>query len=168
MSNKSAYVWDESACGSKLIIEDNGKAVCALNDCGSHQNVRAKMVLDNQGIFEWDVIIEKTCGWAWVGVCAPENFNCENFAGYQPTGWILGSGGGGYNNNSKIPNYCPGFGDGAKITVHLDMNKRTLAITVNGTKYPEVSKWNNLPSKLYPVVSLYYPGRLRIQRCRKF
>ena len=40
------------------------------------------------------------------------------------------------------------------ITVHLDMNKRTIAFTLNGTKYPEVSEWNNLPSKLYPVASL--------------
>ena len=123
------------------------------------------MILDNKGIFEWDVIIEKTCSWIWIGVCAPENFNYEIFAGYQSAGWVLGSSGYCYHKSS---NYCPGFGDGAKITVHLDMNKRTCAFTVNGTKYPEVSNWNNLPSKLYPVVSLYYPGRLRIQRCRKF
>ena len=43
------------------------------------------------------------------------------------------------------------------------MNKRTCAFTVNGTKYPEVSIWNNLPSRLHPVVSLRYPGRFRIQ-----
>ena len=60
--------------------------------------------------------------------------------------------------------YCPEFGDGAKITVHLDMNKRTLAFTVNGTKYPNVG-WN-LPSKLYPVVSLRQYGHIRIQPYR--
>jgi hypothetical protein len=42
------------------------------------------------------------------------------------------------------------------------MNKRTCAFTVNGTKYREIIEWNNLPSKLYPVVSLRYPGRFRI------
>src|SRR3954453_13445768 len=52
--------------------------------------------------------------------------------------------------------------------VHLDMNKRTCAFTDNGTKYPEVSAWNNLPSKLYPVVSLCSSTRIRIQPYRKF
>jgi hypothetical protein len=30
--------------------------------------------------------------------------------------------------------------DGARITVHLDMNKRTCSFTVNGTKYREISE----------------------------
>jgi len=57
--------------------------------------------------------------------------------------------------------YCPSFiGDNIKVTVHSDMNRRTYAFAVNGVKYPGIS---DLPSKLYPVVSLCYPGRLRIQ-----
>ena len=47
------------------------------------------------------------------------------------------------------------------------MNKRTLAFTVNGTKYPEVSGWNNLPSKLYPVVSLSAGTEIRIEPHQK-
>ncbi|RGB33985.1 concanavalin A-like lectin/glucanase domain-containing protein [Rhizophagus diaphanus] len=159
------YVFDVTACGSKLIIEDNGKIVHAPNGHG-FQSVRAKIALENKGIFEWDVIIEKTCGHAWVGVCASENFNYETFAGSQPTGWVLGSSG-YFGNSSKGMKYCPPFGDGTIVTVHLDMNKRTCAFTVNGTKYPQVSAWNNLPSKLYPVVSLSYPGRFRIQPHQK-
>ncbi|GES97512.1 hypothetical protein GLOIN_2v1777853 [Rhizophagus clarus] len=155
------YVWDESACGPNLIIEDDGQIVQATENCNSHQNVRAKIKLESEDIFEWDVIIEKVCTHAWVGVCASENLDYEKFAGEQPTGWVLGSYGGCYNSN-KAMGYCPSFGDGTKVTVHLDMNKRTCAFTVNGIKYPEVSKWNNLPSKLYPVVSLSYPGRFRI------
>ncbi|CAB5189670.1 unnamed protein product [Rhizophagus irregularis] len=163
--NEIDYVWDKSACGSKLIIENNGKIVHAPNGC-DHQNVRAKIVLESNDIFEWDVIIEKVSGCAWVGVCASENLNYETFAGIQPTGWVLGSN--GYCNNfSKAVKYCLPFGDGTIITVHLDMNKRTCAFTINGTKYPEVSAWNNLPSKLYPVVSLNYPGRFRIQPHQK-
>ncbi|RIA80007.1 hypothetical protein C1645_839441, partial [Glomus cerebriforme] len=164
---RSGYVWDHSACGSKLIIEDNGKVVCAQKHLAySHQSVRPKMILENKGIFEWDVVIEKYCSYTWVGVCA-ENFNYETFAGYQPTGWVLGSDGStcsDYNSNNKKYGYCPTFhNDNVKVTVHLDMDKRSCAFTVNGIKYPEVSGWNNLPSKLYPVVSLSYPGRFRIQ-----
>jgi hypothetical protein len=159
------YVWDELACGSKLIIEDNGKTVQAPNGCTSHQNVRAKIVLENEGIFEWDVIIEKLSGYAWVGVCSPENLNYETFAGDQPTGWVIGSNG-EYANSAKRTKYCSQFGDGTIVTVHLDMIKRSCAFTVNGTKYREISEWN-LPSKLYPVVSLRHPSRFRIQSHQK-
>jgi hypothetical protein len=163
----SDYVWDESACGSKLVIEDNGKVVRAQNDCNKHQSVKSKVTLDKKGIFEWNVIIEKDCGFAWIGVCTQEYLNYEKFSASQPAVWVLGSSG-RCCNSSKSVNYCPPFGDGSKITVHLDMNKRTCAFTVNGTKYPEVLEWNNLPSKLYPVVGLRDPGCFRIQPYQKF
>ncbi|GBC05751.1 hypothetical protein RclHR1_06400001 [Rhizophagus clarus] len=163
--NESDYVLDESACGSGIIIEDNGKVANANND-RSWRSVRAKTILENNGIFEWDVIIENS-GYSWVGVCS-ENFNYEAWAGEQPTGWVIGSNGNCFNFGKSLKDYCPPFGDGSKITVHLDMDKRTCAFTINGTKYPEVSTWNNLPSKLYPVLSLKYPaGRLRIQPHKK-
>ncbi|EXX58942.1 hypothetical protein RirG_193220 [Rhizophagus irregularis DAOM 197198w] len=74
-------------------------------------------------VFEWDVIIEKSCRSAAVGVCASKNFNYETLAGNQTTGWVLGSIGYCCNFGNYIENYCPLFGDGTKITVHLDMNK---------------------------------------------
>ncbi|CAG8465717.1 17549_t:CDS:1 [Rhizophagus irregularis] len=157
----SKYVWDESECGSNALIEDNGKIVYLKSSTSSWRNVRAKMILEGKRIIEWDVIMEKACVDAWVGVCAPENLSYEFFAGRQPTGWVLGTNGYCANSNKGII-YCSSFGDGTRITVHLDMNKRTCSFTVNGTKYPEVSAWNNLPSKLYPVVSFNYPARLRI------
>ncbi|EXX50646.1 uncharacterized protein OCT59_000935 [Rhizophagus irregularis] len=167
INNCTNYVWDESACGPELIIEDNGKVVYAPN--GQWRSVRAKMLLENIGIYEWDVIIEKVCTWSWVGVCASENFNYGEVAGTQFSGWVLGSNGSCCNPGNSLNNYCPPFHyDGAKITVHLDINRRTCSFTVNGTKYSEVSAWNNLPSKLYPVVSLKYPGRFRDEfDCKK-
>jgi hypothetical protein len=158
---QTMYVWDKFACGPKLIIEDNGKVVHAPNDCKKYQNARSKMLLNN-GIFEWDVIIEKDSRYSFVGVCASENFDYEKFAGSQPTGWVLSSQGYCWN-SGNYEYYCPPFEDGTKITVHLDMNKKTCAFTVNGTKYMKVPGWNNLPSKLYSVVSLVYPGRFLIQ-----
>lgn len=125
------------------------------------------MILDKKSIFEWDIIIEKTCEYIYIGVCSAENFSYENFAGSQSTGWVVGSCGSCGNSGKWINNYCPSLKDGTKVTVHLDMYKRTCAFTINGEKYSEVSGWNNLTSKLYPVVSLYYPGRLRIQPHQK-
>ncbi|RGB33959.1 concanavalin A-like lectin/glucanase domain-containing protein [Rhizophagus diaphanus] len=133
-TNESDCVWDETACGSKLIIEDNGKVIRAPKSLGSWRNVRAKMILENNGIYEWDVIIEKACNDSWIGI-ASENLNYEGFAGDQPNGWVLGSSGYCCNSNNYIKNYCQPFGDGARITVHLDMNKRTCAFAVNGMKY---------------------------------
>ncbi|CAB5182497.1 unnamed protein product [Rhizophagus irregularis] len=154
---ESDYVWDESACGS---IEDNGKVVHAPDGCG-HLSVRAKMPLDYKGIFEWNVIIEKYCVDTWVGVCASENFDYEKRAGYQSTGWVLGSYG-HFKNSNKGSNYCLQFRkDNTKITVHLNMYKKTCAFSIDGTKYKEISV-KDLPSKLFPVVSISHPGRLRI------
>ncbi|CAI2182910.1 2089_t:CDS:2, partial [Funneliformis geosporum] len=156
--------FDETKCGSKLIIEDNGKVVRAPNDVSTHQNVIAKFPLENNGIYEWDVIIEKHCSWAWVGVCTPENLNYEEFAGYQSAGWVLGSSGQTNHHSKQSISYCSPFKvDNSKVTVHLDMKKKTCAFSVNGTRYPVVSGWKNLPSKLYPVVSLINPGQFRIQ-----
>ncbi|GBC26122.2 hypothetical protein GLOIN_2v1520563 [Rhizophagus irregularis DAOM 181602=DAOM 197198] len=158
---ESDYVWDKSACGSKLIIEDNGKVVYAPNGCEQHQCVRAKMPLNCKGIFEWSVIIETHCVNTWVGVCASENFNYEKWVG-QPTSRALGTDGNISDYNGGRSNYCPHFKkNNTKITVHLDMNKKTFAFSVDGTKYKEVSV-KELPSKLYPVVSLYRHARIRI------
>ncbi|RGB37165.1 hypothetical protein C1646_666378 [Rhizophagus diaphanus] len=158
--NESGYFWDETACGSKLIIKDNGKIVEALKNCSTHQNVRAKMTFEDKGIFEWDIIIEKDCSYSWVGVCASENFIGRS-SGSQSTGWELGSSGVCRNSGEGVDT-CPPFGDGTIITVHLDMNKRTCSFTVNGIRY-YVRIWKNLPPTLIPVVSLAYPGRIRIQ-----
>ncbi|CAI2194250.1 19662_t:CDS:1, partial [Funneliformis geosporum] len=162
---ETGFVWDESACGYNLIIEDNGKVVRASDACLKHQSVRARVVFENPGIFEWDVILDRHCAWGWVGVCASGNLVYDNFIGNSSTvGWLLSTSGRIYHGKVNQDGYCPSFaGDNSKVTVHLDMNKRTCSFTVNGVKYPEVEGWNDLPSKLYPVVSLKTPGRFRIQ-----
>ncbi|CAB5188827.1 uncharacterized protein OCT59_000867 [Rhizophagus irregularis] len=156
------YVWDSSACGSKLIIENNKKVVSAPNGVNSYQGIKAKVALEDNGIFEFDFVIEKDCKPAWVGVCSSEHINFETMSKAQSTIWVLSSTGYCFN-SGKGSNYCQPFGNGAKVIAHVDMNKRTCAFTVNGKRYPVVSGWNNLPSKLYPLVTLRHPGRYRIQ-----
>ena len=76
-----------------------------------------------------------------IGVCASEGFDFE--VGNESVEWLLG-------NNGEERIYCPSFGDGSKVTVHLDMNQKACSFTVDGTVqgYPKVSQWNNLPSRL--------------------
>ena len=96
------------------------------------KSVRAKLMFRDKGIFEWDIIIEKMASFTWVGVCT-KNFDYKTFPKHL-SGIILQSTGFISKNY-----YCRSFGDGAKITLHLDMNKRTLTFTVNGIKYSEIS-----------------------------
>ena len=138
-------VWDEQKC-RKLTIDDNGKVVRAQYGCGN-QIARAKMITDNTGILEWDVIIEKAGDYSWVGVCDDRG-----------TIWALFSDGNCYREASV--SYCRPF-KMTKITVHLNLSKKTLAFTVNGTRFPEVPGWNNLPSRLRLAAGLSYPGRVR-------
>ncbi|RGB27920.1 hypothetical protein C1646_768464 [Rhizophagus diaphanus] len=107
------------------------------------------------GKYKWDVIIEKTGTRYVVGVCDSENFNYGAFAGDQRDACV-------FDSNC----FYLTISRNTKITVHLDMNKRTCAFTIDGRRYSEVSTYN-LSSKLYPVVSLYYPGRFRIQSHQK-
>ncbi|RIA86691.1 hypothetical protein C1645_828919 [Glomus cerebriforme] len=54
-----SYIWDESTCGSNLIIKNNGKVIFARSMGVESQGVRAKMILKNNNIYEWNIIIEK-------------------------------------------------------------------------------------------------------------
>ncbi|CAB5363513.1 unnamed protein product [Rhizophagus irregularis] len=148
-----AYVWDRSTCGSNLLIEDNGKVVTAKKDCTSRQFVRTKIEFEDEGVIEWNVIIKKD-GRAWIGVCASENFN-YNLAADDSK--VLGIGYIGPNSKYFSP-----FEDNTIITCHLDMNKRTCTFTVNDKKYQGLLTWDP-SSKVYPLVSLLYPGQLQIQ-----
>ncbi|CAB4403773.1 unnamed protein product [Rhizophagus irregularis] len=148
---KSAYVWDK--CGSKLVIEDNGRVVRAQDDINSFQAATTKWGIESEGIYEWNVIVEKT------------NDNiCIGFGGLsksQENKFMLRSD--GICNGSINLSYCPSFKDGTKITVHLDTNKETYAFTVDGIKYPKVPNWRNFPDIIYPMVMLRSPCRLRIE-----
>ena len=79
VSRGTLYFWDKTSCGSELVIADNGKFIHAQFDCNSHQSARAKMILDSNGIFEWDFITKRTYNkYVYIGVCASENFDIKN------------------------------------------------------------------------------------------
>ncbi|CAI2183567.1 17173_t:CDS:1 [Funneliformis geosporum] len=156
------YVWDSNFCGSQLIIDEKEETiVTAIPECDQNQCVKAKIAITDKGQYEWDIIIEKMCNSVWIGIMSEENFNYNEFAGDQSNGWVYGSHGVCANNKINVLYGSP-FSVGDRITVHLNMNKRICAFSVNGKKQSIFPAWNNLPSKLYPVVSFSYPGRIRI------
>ncbi|RIA81576.1 hypothetical protein C1645_881535 [Glomus cerebriforme] len=116
------------------------KKLPALEQLKQIVQVKNKFIIDHQKVAKElePLFNEADYVWDQSALCASENFDYEIFAGYQPTGWVLSSNGYCWNSNKSLADYCPRFGD-------------------------QVSGWNNLPSKLYPVVSLGYPGRFQIQ-----
>ncbi|RIA87114.1 hypothetical protein C1645_828271 [Glomus cerebriforme] len=160
MFDESDCVWDEYSHGSHISIMDDRKVIETSSP--KHQFALAKIQCE-RGIYEWDVVIEKYCAYVWIGVCTTEIFDYSEFMEGKSTTWMLASSGDCSNNGKKF-SYCPPFiGDYKTVTVHLDMTKKTIAFTVDGKRYQEVSGWNNLPSILHPVVSIVDPGRIRIQ-----
>ncbi|RIA91696.1 concanavalin A-like lectin/glucanase domain-containing protein [Glomus cerebriforme] len=159
--------WDKNSKGSNLFLKECNTVV-ESNPGGlntTHQNVRANNLIYGEGIYEWEVVIEETCIYAWVGVCTERGLDYNIFAGQQSCAWVLGSSGKCYHNNIGL-HYVTEFGSGTKITVHLNMTERSIAFSINGVMHPPVSNWSNLPSKLYPIVSLNSPGRIRLSCVR--
>ncbi|CAG8712097.1 17327_t:CDS:1, partial [Acaulospora morrowiae] len=157
----SQIKWDRDGCGTDLNISEDGYTVSAPLNIIKHQNVRTNCLMRN-GTHEFHVLIEKTCGCAWVGICG-EGLDFSYFSGYQPHGWVWGSGGYYTHNSKSITDDVPAFiQDNVKIIVHLNMDSKTLAFSINGTKYPPVTSWTNFPSNLYFVASVNWPGKFRI------
>jgi hypothetical protein len=166
IEDNAEYVWDKNFCGSQLIIEDIEKTiVTAIPECAHNQNVRAKVAISDRGQYEWDIIIESMCNNMWIGVMSEENFDYNRFAGEQPNGWVYGSQGVCANNKIYLAYGTP-FSIGDRVTVNLNMNNRTCFFSVNGKRQSQRPAWNNLPSKIYPIVSFSYPGRIRIRAPR--
>ncbi|CAG8475838.1 8711_t:CDS:1 [Ambispora gerdemannii] len=154
------FRWDQSAIGPNLIVSKDGTVVEASPSLGIHESARATEPISGTGNYEWDVVIEENCGYAWVGLCAAEGVNLAVFLGGQATGWVMGSSGSAYHGNMATP-YGSIFDKGSTVTVHLDMTNRTVAFSIDGVRQPIA--WTDIPSKVYPAVSLNAPGRFRIK-----
>uniref|UniRef100_U9UZK5 SPRY domain-containing protein n=1 Tax=Rhizophagus irregularis (strain DAOM 181602 / DAOM 197198 / MUCL 43194) TaxID=747089 RepID=U9UZK5_RHIID len=107
-----------------------------------HEWIRMKIPISGQGLFEWDIMVEKICEYFWVDICTEKGFNVDydSWLGAQAYGWVF-------------VKYGQTFKEKDRITVHLDM--RTCSFSVNGKRYPIA--FRNLPGKVYPAVSLRAP-----------
>ncbi|CAG8450602.1 5246_t:CDS:2 [Paraglomus occultum] len=153
------FYWDKFKCGDKLIISANSTLVETNSRCQGHQSVSAKLPIGDNGVYEWDFVIVRTCGVMWIGLCG-EGIDFGKFLGTQ-NAWVVGSNGTKYNPPAFSSQYGVAFGDNTTVTIHLDMNQRTCAFTINGVKYENA--FTDLPDKVYPAASLRYPGKVRLQ-----
>ncbi|CAG8494724.1 5527_t:CDS:2 [Acaulospora colombiana] len=153
------FFWDQNGFGAGLEISKDRRNVLASKTVTSHVSIRTNYPMSS-GVHEFHVLNEKDGKFSWIGVC-DEGIDVSKHAILQPYGWALGSSGYGIHNNKHVE-IAQKFGDNAKIIVHLDMDNKKIAFSVNGTRYPPVTSWENLSSSLYFVASFKFPGRLRI------
>ncbi|PKC75712.1 hypothetical protein RhiirA1_528565 [Rhizophagus irregularis] len=113
----------------------------------------------SNGIYEWDISIEKLCGNIYIGICDVDEDLDKTDQKYH--GWVLGSDGYVYY-KKKWKWYDAKFKEGDKVTVHLDMKNRRCAFSINNNKKSVISEWNNIPSQVYPIVSLECGSKLRM------
>ncbi|CAG8760323.1 12852_t:CDS:1, partial [Acaulospora morrowiae] len=124
--------WDINGRGPSINISEDGYTIStSLN---MHQSVRTNHLICN-GTYEFHVLFEKVCLNSWVGVC-DEGLDFSYFAGDQQNGWVLGTNGCYHHNNQSIQGMLDFRQDNAKIIVHLNMDDKTVAFSVNGTRYP--------------------------------
>ncbi|CAG8651273.1 4338_t:CDS:1, partial [Ambispora gerdemannii] len=139
-NRKGELSWDPDFSASLTLFTDN-KIVRALAILQS--SVRAKNLISQPGYYQWMFIIEKSCGYAWVGICTDEDtIDMDQWLGQTPYGWFLGSSGEKAHKNVR-KEYADSFDTGAIITIHLDMFKRSIKFLINRKEFGDA--YDNLP-----------------------
>ncbi|CAG8702266.1 583_t:CDS:1 [Acaulospora morrowiae] len=151
--------WERNI-GSHLIISDDGYTVSASQHCSHYGSVRTNNLMSS-GTYELHVQFGKDDNNSWVGIC-DERLKFSASAGSQPYGWVFGSNGYCSHNNNQILIARNLEYVNTKIIVHLNMDNKTVAFSVNGKRHPPITSWTNLSSNLYFVASLGYRGKIRI------
>ncbi|RIA98957.1 hypothetical protein C1645_866174 [Glomus cerebriforme] len=143
----------------KVIISNNGFVVEELKQPKSILGDLNFKSNRSNGIYEWDILVEKLCGIIYIGIC-DINEDLKKDQTYH--GWVLGSDGYIYH-EGKWKWYDAKYKGGDKVTVHLDMKNKTCAFSINNIKKPIVPEWNNIPSQVRPIASLGHGSKLCIK-----
>ncbi|RIA98958.1 concanavalin A-like lectin/glucanase domain-containing protein [Glomus cerebriforme] len=142
-----------------LKVSGNGSTVEA-KEFTQLKSILGDLIFKGRGVYEWKILIEKLCKKVYIGICNINEDLKKNDQGYH--GWVLGSDGYVYH-KGKWKWYDAKYKECDKVTVHLDMKKKTCAFSINNNKKPIVFEWKNIPSQVYPIVSLGYGSKLRIE-----
>ncbi|GBB88636.1 hypothetical protein RclHR1_01520021 [Rhizophagus clarus] len=143
---------------SDLTISKYGMAV--ESNFIKPKSILGDLIFKGRGVYEWKILVEKLCKTIYIGICDINVNLRKSDRGYH--GWVLGSDGYVYYKN-EWKWYDAKFKEGDKVTVHLDMKNRTCAFSINDNRKPLVSGWKNIPSRVYPIVSLGYGSKLSIE-----
>ncbi|CAG8542749.1 9717_t:CDS:1 [Ambispora leptoticha] len=112
------------------------------------------------GIYEWNVVVEKI-GRGRIGIASTQSRNSTQSLGDSNSlpSWCVNSEGHKYPGKER---YGKKLTKGMVVTVHLDMNKRTVGFSYDG-EYAGCAFYN-LPEKIYAAISLSKGTRFSIQR----
>ncbi|CAB4416430.1 unnamed protein product [Rhizophagus irregularis] len=132
------------------------------------KSILGDLIFQGRGVYEWNILIDKMYNHIYIGICdihenLNNNFFLTDFSFNYRHGWVLGSDGYVYH-KTQHKWYDAKFKEGDKVTVRLDMKERTCAFSVNDIRKPIVSEWKNIPSQVYPVVSLGHGSKLRVKQ----
>ncbi|RIA85814.1 hypothetical protein C1645_879056 [Glomus cerebriforme] len=133
-----SFQWDDHAHGSKMWFDKSPFII--VSNSSSHEWIRTKVPISGQGLFEWNIVVEKICEYFWVGICTENGFkvNYNSWLGKQTYGWVFGSLGVICHNTQE---------ENGLTQINMDVT------------------FHNLPNLVYPAVSLNSPGRARIEPC---
>lgn len=155
------YAIQEDGCVVESVTDDKLFGFC----------VTGIPITSLMGICEWDIVVEKTCSYLGIGFCSVQalaHVNSDSmWLGYRPYGWVLSCHGDLYHIDLKSGSegrYSQSFCDGARVRVQVDMSKGTCRFIVDGKACGLA--WHDIPPKIYPAVTMGYPGRVRIELAR--
>ncbi|CAG8614624.1 10933_t:CDS:1 [Funneliformis mosseae] len=141
---------------NSLSISKDGFTLEASRDLNNYAHKTTDFSIKGNGIYKWSISVEtnRTC---YIGIC--ENTQLHKAEDY--CGWVLGSSGYIYHeNDSKW--YDAKFKTNDVVTVILNMTEKTCEFLINGKTTGVITGWVNLPSEVYPFVSLKKGCKLRI------
>ncbi|CAG8464978.1 10514_t:CDS:2, partial [Acaulospora morrowiae] len=148
--------WDIHECDQNINL-DNDRYVASIDSNIDYiQRAKTNYVLTS-GTHECKFIIEKLDKSVWIGVCSDDCRLAEN------NEWTLGSDGLCHHNNESSKYLLKEIVEGTKVTVHVDMDKKTCAFSINGKRHSPVSSWEELSSRLRFVALLHGSSQVRIQ-----
>ncbi|GBB88629.1 hypothetical protein RclHR1_01520014 [Rhizophagus clarus] len=155
------FKWKNCGIGTLPNVPDDGFSVTVY----TQKSVLGDLIFKGKGVYEWSILIEKLNKKVYIGICDTNVDLNKNDQGYH--GWVLGSDGYVYH-EKKHKWYDAKFKERDKVTVHLDMKNKTCAFSINNNnKKPVISEWD-IPSQVYPIVSLGYGSKLRVEPRNQF
>lgn len=147
----------------QLTVSDDGYIVEVVENLTKPKSTLGDLTFKGEGVYKWDILIEKLCGKVYIGVCDMNEVKTLNRTDQEYRGWVLGSDGYAYHNNKYIW-YDAKFKRGDRVTVHLNMKMKTCAFSINKNMKPIVSEWKDIPSQVCPIASfLEHGSKLRIE-----